>query len=304
MPAAHSSRPDGPVVSMQDSGESLSGRMLGDELRRLRERQGLTLAAAARVIRASTSKVSRLERGQNPVKYRDLNDLADFYGVSREERAHLDQLHQQVGNEDLLQRFNDVTPAFFKRLIRLERAAERITVYEPRVVPGLLQTEEYARALVRLTEFDRSDRDIDLIVRLRLERQLMLAGDTPRLAALIYERALYQPYGPSSMMAEQMRHLRDAAKVDKVFIRILPKQFISLPTPIFHLRFADGEHQELAYVEHANSANYITQKAELDRTRRQLDNIHNSVYSRMESVGALERAVVYWERVAAEEQPG
>ncbi|MEU5085052.1 MULTISPECIES: helix-turn-helix domain-containing protein [Streptomyces] len=303
MAAIHNPRPD-LVVPMQNSGETLSGRMLGDELRRLRERRGYTLADAARVIRASTSKVSRLERGQNPVKYRDLNDLAEFYGVSREERAHLDHLHQQVGNEDLIQRFNDVTPAFFKRLIRLERAAHRITVYEPRVVPGLLQTEGYARALVRLTEIDRSDRDIELIVRLRMERQLMLDGEFPRLAALIYERALYQPYGPSDMMAEQMYHLRDAAKADKVNVRILPKQFIALPTPIFHLMFPDGEHQELAYVEHANSANYITQRAELDRTRKQLTNICNNVYDREDSVSALERAIDYWEQSAAEEQPG
>lgn len=304
MPAVPNSRPDGPVVPMQDSGDSLSGRMLGDELRRFRERRGYTLADAARVIRASTSKVSRLERGQNPVKYRDLNDLAMFYGVSREDRAHLDQLHQQVGNEDLIQRFNDVTPSFFKRLIRLERAAERITVFEPRVVPGLLQTEEYARALVRLIETDRTDRDIELIVRLRMERQHMLEGDSPLLAALIYERALYQPYGPGGMMAEQMRYLRDAAEKDKVALRILPKRLISLPTPIFHLRFADGEHQELAYVEHANSANYITQRAELDRTRRQLDNILDNVYEREGSLACLEDAISYWERVAAEEQPG
>lgn len=304
MPAAPSPRPAGPVVPMQGSGDSLSGRMLGEELRRLREQRGYTLADAARVIRASTSKISRLERGQNPVKYRDLNDLAAFYGVSREDRAHLDQLHQQVGNEDLIQRFNDVTPAFFKRLIRLERAAERITVYEPRLVPGLLQTDEYARALVRLVEIDRSDRDIELIVRLRMERQFMLKGNFPVLAALIYEKALYQPYGPGEMMAAQMRHLRDAAESDKMSVRILPKHLISLPTPIFHLRFRDGEHQELAYVEHANSANYITQRMELDRTRRQLDNILVNVQGREESVASLERAITYWEQIAAEEQPG
>ncbi|MEV8426812.1 helix-turn-helix domain-containing protein [Streptomyces niveus] len=289
---------------MQGSGDSLSGRMLGEELRRLREQRGYTLADAARVIRASTSKISRLERGQNPVKYRDMNDLAAFYGVSREDRAHLDQLHQQVGNEDLIQRFNDVTPSFLKRLIRLERAAERITVYEPRVVPGLLQTEEYARALVRLIEIDRSDRDIELIVRLRMERQLMLDGDFPVLAALIYEKALYQPYGPGEMMAAQMRHLRDAARNDKVSVRILPKHLISLPTPIFHLRFPDGEHQELAYVEHANSANYITQRAELDRTRSQLTNIRENVHGREGSVASLEDAISYWEQAAAEEQLG
>ncbi|MGW2478059.1 helix-turn-helix domain-containing protein [Streptomyces sp. NPDC001665] len=277
--------------------------MLGDELRRLRERRGYTLADAARVIRASTSKISRLERGQSPVKYRDLNDLANFYGLSREERAHLDSMHQQVGNEDLLARFNDVTPSFLRRLIRLERTAKQITVFEPRVVPGLLQTEDYARALVRLIEIGTSDRDIELLVRLRLERQLMLKGESPALVAFIYEKTLYQAYCSSLMMAEQMRSLRDQALLGKVIVRILPARFIPLPTPVFHLTFPDGEHQELAYVEHTNSANYITQRAELDRTRQQLLGIRDSCYGREKSVEALESAISYWKKLAAEEQP-
>ncbi|MFF4172498.1 helix-turn-helix domain-containing protein [Streptomyces sp. NPDC001744] len=305
MPAApkHRSESDAPVVPLQDTtGDRLSGRMLGDELRSHRERRGYTLADAARVIRASTSKISRMELGKSPVKYRDLNDLALFYGVSREDRAHLDQLHQQAGNEDLFAKFADVTPAFLRRLIRLERTARQITVYEPRVVPGLLQTEAYARALVRMIEIGRSESDIELIVALRMQRQLMLDSGLPRLAALIGERVLSQPYGTAGMMVEQMRFLHTATLTEKVNVRIVPEHVIAPPTPVFHLAFADGEHQELAYVEHADGAHYITQKVQLDRTRKLLLNVRANLYDREGSVRALERAIAHWEKRAAAER--
>ncbi|MFE6462243.1 helix-turn-helix domain-containing protein [Streptomyces cinereoruber] len=305
MPAAHMRQPDrdAPVVPMQDGGDRLSGRMLGDELRSHRERRGYTLADAARVIRGSTSKISRMERGQSPVKYRDLNDLALFYGVSRQERALLDQLHQQTSNEDLFARFADVTPNYLKRLIRLERSADWITVYESRVVPGLLQTEDYARALTRMIELERSDNEVELIVGLRKQRQLMLGQRRPRFVALIWEKVLYQPYGPAGMMAEQIRFLRDTHFVKNASVRILPEGFIAPPTSVFHMTFDEGQSQELAYSEHADGANYITNKTQLDRTRKLLDNLRANVYKAEENTEALKRAVAHWEGLAAE-QPG
>ncbi|MEU6313794.1 helix-turn-helix transcriptional regulator [Streptomyces sp. NPDC047014] len=294
---------DALVVPMQDGGDRLSGRMLGEELRAHRERRGYKLADAARVIRGSTSKISRMEHGQSPIKYRDLNDLALFYGVSREERALLDQLHHQTGNEDLFLRFADVTPNYLKRLIRLERLAEWITVYESRVVPGLLQTEEYARALTRIIELDRPENEIELIVGLRKQRQLMLGHRRPNFVALIWEKVLYQPFGPAGMMAEQMRFLRAAHATRNVSVWILPDWYIAPPTSVYHMTYEDGQSQELAYSEHADGANYITSKHQLDRLRKLLTNLRANVYKGQDNADALEQAVVHWEGLAAE-QPG
>jgi transcriptional regulator with XRE-family HTH domain len=304
MPAARKAQPesDASVVRIQTSDEQRpAGRLLGDELRFHRERLGYTLADAARVIRASTSKVSRLERGESPAKPRDVHDLAVFYALSREQQSQLDQLLAQAGNADLYARFADVTPNFLKRLIRLEGTAEKICVFEPRVVPGLLQTEAYARAIVRLMEVGLSDAGIERIVALRMQRQVMLDRGVPTVAVLISEDVLYRPYGTAGVMAEQVGFLLKATLTDRVNVRVVRKEAMAPPYPIFHLTFADGDCQELAYVEHLDGANYVTQKRQLDKYRRLLDNVRANTYDREESTASLKRALDQWEQLAAAE---
>ncbi|MFE0930928.1 helix-turn-helix domain-containing protein [Streptomyces mutabilis] len=307
MPAARKARreSDASVVRMQASDEQRpAGRLLGDELRFHRERLGYTLSDAAQVIRASTSKVSRLERGESPAKPRDVHDLAVFYGLSREQQSQLDQLLAQAGNADLYARFADVTPNFLKRLIRLEATAQTISVFEPRVVPGLLQTEAYARALVRMMEVGLSDVGIDRIVALRMQRQVMLDKGVPTLAALISEEVLYRPYGTAGVMAEQVRFLLKATLTNRVNVRIVRKEAMVPPYPIFHLKFTDGDCQELAYVEHLDGANYVTQKRQLDKYRHLLDNVRANTYERQDSTASLKSALDHWERRAAAEESG
>lgn len=304
MPAARKAlrEVDASVVRIQASDEQRpAGRLLGDELRFHRERLGYTLSDAAQVIRASTSKVSRLERGESPAKPRDVHDLAVFYGLSREQQSQLDQLLAQAGNADLYARFADVTPNFLKRLIRLEATAQTISVFEPRVVPGLLQTEAYARAIVRMMEVGLSDADVDRIVALRMQRQVMLDKGVPTLAALISEEVLYRPYGTAGVMAEQVRFLLKATLTDRVNVRIVRKEAMVPPYPIFHLKFTDGDCQELAYVEHLDGANYVTQKRQLDKYRHLLDNVRANTYERPDSTASLKDALDHWERRAAAE---
>lgn len=289
------------VVGLKVSDEQRpAGRLLGDELRHHRLRLGYSLADAAGAIRASTSKVSRLERGESPAKPRDVHDLAVFYGLSRTEQSQLDQLLAQAGNADLYARFADVTPDFLKRLIRLEGTAQTISVFEPRVVPGLLQTEGYARAIVSLVEAGRSEAGIERIVALRMQRQLMLDKNVPSLAALIGEEVLYRPYGTAAVMAEQMRFLLKATLTNRVNVRVVCREAMVPPYPIFHLKFPEVDGQELAYVEHLEGANYITQKRQLDKYRKVLLNVRANAYDRETSTVALGKALQHWERAAAE----
>ncbi|MGG2460603.1 helix-turn-helix domain-containing protein [Streptomyces sp. RGM 3693] len=276
-----------------------AGRLLGDELRFHRERLGYTLADAAHVIRASTSKVSRLERGESPAKPRDVHDLALFYGLTREQRCQLEQLLAQAGNADLYARFADVTPNFLKRLIRMERSANRICVFDPRVVPGLLQTEAYARAIVRYMEVGLPDADIERIVALRMQRQVMIDQGSPALAALIGEDVLYRICGDADVMAEQIEFLLKATLTKGINVRIVRKEVMMPPYPIFHLTFPDGDWDELAYVEHLDGANYITQKRQLDKYRRLLLNVRANAYERKDSAAALERALQCWKQETA-----
>ncbi|MFG2116635.1 helix-turn-helix domain-containing protein [Streptomyces sp. NPDC048718] len=312
MPAASQqpSDSDASVFPLQASGDRLSDRLLGEELRDHRVKQGYTLAEAARVIRGSTSKVSRLERGESPVKYRDLVDLARFYSVSRDEQAHLEQLYQQTSNEDLYARFADVTPDYLRRLIRLERTASWITVYEHRVMPGLLQTEDYARSVTQLIEVDLSGSEIDRVVRQRMQRQEILRSAPPSFVGLIHEPVLYAQYCTPTEMADQIRHLIRLTSTCKVNVRILPKEYIAPPTSVFHMKFSEGQHKELAYSEHADGAHYITNKVQLDRTRKILVRLRAAAYDDdeprtgiNENLEALKRALSHWEKLAAGEQP-
>ncbi|MEU5159688.1 helix-turn-helix transcriptional regulator [Streptomyces sp. NPDC020875] len=281
-------------------GQRPAGRLLGDELRFHRERLGYTLSEAAEVIRASTSKVSRLERGESPAKPRDVHDLAVFYGLSRDERGQLEQLVSQVVNADLYERFADVTPQYLKRLIRLEGSAQKISVFEPRVVPGLLQTGDYARAMVRLVaDASLPDADVERVVALRKERQVRLGKGAPRLVAVICEEVLYRPYGGPRVMAEQMEFLLRATGEYRVNVRILGRAAVTPPHPIFHLGFADGQGQELAYVEHLDGANYITQKRQLDRYRWMLDTVRAQAHDRTASLHTLTGALEHWTKEAA-----
>ncbi|MFJ1874282.1 helix-turn-helix domain-containing protein [Streptomyces chartreusis] len=303
MPAARKVQPesDAAVVHLKALDEQRpAGRLLGDELRHHRVRLGYSLADAARVIRASTSKVSRLERGESPAKPRDVHDLAVFYGLSRKEQSQLDQLLAQASNADLYARFADVTPDFLKRLIRLEGTAETIAVFEPRVVPGLLQTEDYARALVELVEIGRSEASIERIVALRMQRQLMLDKGVPTLAALISEEVLYRLYGTADVMAEQVRFLLKATVTGRVNVRVVRRDAMVPPYPIFHLTFPDADGQELAYVEHLDGANYITKKSQLDKYRKVLLNVRANTCDREASTASLREALRHWERAAAD----
>ncbi|MFJ2175882.1 helix-turn-helix domain-containing protein [Streptomyces sp. NPDC087851] len=296
--------PDGSIASLPSAdGERPAGQLLGDELRRHREKRGFTLAAAARAIRGSTSKLSRVERGESPAKPRDVYDLAAFYGLSRQEMAFLDQLLAQAANSEWYERFADVTPHFLRRLIRMEGRAEEITIFENQVVPGLLQTERYAEALVRMMEANPpSDAEIARIVALRKGRQLILGQDMPRITVLLDETVLDRRRGSADVMREQLEYLLAAAGRPKVNVRILSKDAVSPPMAITYLTFPDGVPSDLAYLENIEGATYATRQKSLDNYRKVLGDARNGAMGLEESIDAIERAAETWRRRAAQEQ--
>ncbi|MFD4786542.1 helix-turn-helix domain-containing protein [Streptomyces sp. NPDC058459] len=273
--------------------------MLGEELRRIRESRGLTLAAAARAIRGSTSKMSRLERGESPAKQRDVYDLAHFYGASAEELALLEQFLAQATNAEWYERFADVTPSFLRRLISAEGRAEQITIFENQVVPGLLQTEGYARALislVRATPF--SDSDAARTVALRIARQQILDQHLPRITAILDETILYRRRGTAAVMCEQMEHLLAAAKKPKVNVRIIGMHEVAPPMAITYLEFPNRILGDMAYLESVEGATYATQQRSLDNYRKALTEARQHAMLLDESIEAIEKAVRHWAKLA------
>src|SRR5487761_1765728 len=140
--------------------------LLGSQLRRLREGRGISAQAAARAIRGSESKISRIELGRNAVREIDVADLLTLYGVSNaEEREQLLSLASQANQPGWWYRYNDILPSWFQAYIGLEEAAESIRVYEAQFVPGLLQTESYAAAVLALGDIPAGEMERHVLLR-------------------------------------------------------------------------------------------------------------------------------------------
>src|SRR3954471_19680798 len=198
--------------------------MLGGQLRRMREAARISRADAGWQIRASESKVSRMELGRVGFKERDVGDLLDLYGMSDEaERFRLMELARAANNPGWWSRYGDVMPSWFTNYVGLEVAAALIRTYELMFVPGLLQTEEYARAVVQLGKSFLPHHEVDQRVALRVTRQQILTRANPaRLWVVIDESVLRRPIGGRDAMCEQIEQLLKVSQQPNVTLQVMP----------------------------------------------------------------------------------
>lgn len=189
-------------MSAQESGSVVRRMLLGSQLRRLRESRGITREAAGYSIRASESKISRMELGRVSFKTRDVEDLLTLYGITDEtERNSLLSLAKEANVAGWWHSYSDVLPTWFPTYVGLEGAASLIRSYEVQFVHGLLQTEAYAHAVVERGMKNASVADIDKRVALRMERQKYLLSDNaPDFHVVLDEAALRRPYGDREVM--------------------------------------------------------------------------------------------------------
>lgn len=253
--------------------------MLGAQLRRLRERAGVTRSDAGWAIRASESKISRMELGRVGFKERDIEDLLTLYGVSdAAERARLLELAKDANDRGWWHRYSDVTPDWFDAYLGLEAAAEMIRTYEIQFVPGLLQIPEYTRAVARLTSgTERSEAEIDKVVALRKTRQAALRRDPPlRLWAVIEESVLWRPIGGTDVLREQLGALIEAIRRPNISLQIIPLGAAghSATGGAFSvLRFPQSDLPDVVYLEHLTSALYLDKRDDLDAYNHVLDHL-------------------------------
>jgi transcriptional regulator with XRE-family HTH domain len=209
-----------------------SRRRLGAELRRLRNRKGLTLDDVAEQMTCSTSKISRLETGKGIPKVPDVRELMRIYGVrSESEQEELLRLVHDGREHGWWEPLTDgVQPERFaleslSRYVALESDATTVRSFDLTVVPGLLQTESYMRALLATTLPHHPQEEIDLLVELRLKRQLALVRNDPpplMMRALIDEAVLCRGVGGEPIMDAQLEHLHAMAERPNISIRVLP----------------------------------------------------------------------------------
>ncbi|MCW2861608.1 MAG: transcriptional regulator [Actinoallomurus sp.] len=250
-------------------GPTVLRRLLGAQLRRLRERQGITREEAGYAIRASGSKMSRLELGRVGFKERDVTDLLTLYGVTDEtDRDTLLALAQDANSPGWWHRYGDVLPGWFETYVGLEEAAALVRTYEVQFIPGLLQTEAYARAVISLGNSTAPPEEIEQRVSLRTTRQKLLTrGDSPRLWAVVDEAALRRPIGGRDVMRGQIERLIEATKLPGVILQVLPFRVgghTAEAGAFTFLRFPESDLPDVVYVEQLTSALYLDRRDDVD----------------------------------------
>ncbi|WP_372481903.1 helix-turn-helix domain-containing protein [Streptomyces fuscigenes] len=270
-------------MTATESGGSVVRRiLLGSQLRRLRESRGITREAAGYSIRASESKISRMELGRVSFKTRDIEDLLTLYGVTGErERAGLLGLAKEANVAGWWHSFNGVVPNWFPNYVGLEAAASVIKVFEVQFVHGLLQTEAYAQAVVTRGMRDPEDRrtEIDSKVELRLERQKKLVAEhPPRLHAVLDEGALHRPYGGKDVMRAQLEHLIEMSERPNVTLQVMPFSYggHTADTGAFSvLTFPESDLADIVYTEQLTSALYMDKAEEVAQYTAVMDSLIN-----------------------------
>jgi transcriptional regulator with XRE-family HTH domain len=242
---------------------------LGAQLRRLRESRGISREDAGWEIRASGSKISRMELGRVSFKERDVADLLTLYGVADQgQRAGLLSLARQANTPGWWQQFGDILPPWFQSYLGLEAAASLIRTYEVQFVPGLLQTADYARAVIRLGHGAASPNELDRRIELRTARQQVLRRpDPPQLWAVIDEAVLRRPIGGPDVMQGQIEALIEASRQPNIRLQIIPFHaggHAAAGGPFAILRFPDPELPDVVYVELLNSAVYLEKRDDVD----------------------------------------
>jgi transcriptional regulator with XRE-family HTH domain len=251
------------------AGPTVRRMLVGAELRRLRTAKGLSREQAGKAIRASEWKIHRLENGQVSFKERDIVDLLRLYGVTdADEVAAFVVLAREANTPGWWQRYGDVLPQWFRTYVDLESAASLIRTYEGQLVPGLLQTDDYIRAVVHDASLEPSE-DVGRRVRLRMARQTVLTRERPpRLWAVVDEAALRRPVGGREVMRGQLERLIAATKLPNVTLQILPFAGGAHPAMVGAfsiLRFADRELPDVVYLEHLTNAVYLDKREEVER---------------------------------------
>jgi hypothetical protein len=251
------------------AGPTVRRMLLGAHLRRLREVRGVSREDAGWEIRASDSKISRMELGRVGFKERDVADLLTLYGVDDpDEREALLTLARQSNTPGWWHTYGDLLPSWFQSYLGLESSAALIRTYEVQFVPGLLQTRDYARSVIMLGHRSAGADEIERRVSLRMTRQeLLTRPGTPRLWVVMDEAALRRPIGGPKVMRAQLESLIEVTKLPNVRLQVMPFEsggHAAAGGAFTILRFPDRDLPDVIYIEQLTSALYLDKRDDVD----------------------------------------
>jgi transcriptional regulator with XRE-family HTH domain len=267
------------VISIQPGGSSptVLRILLGSQLRKLREAKGITREEAGYLIRASESKISRMELGRVSFKERDVIDLLEMYGVADGDRTALIGLARDANSPGWWHKYSDVLPDWFGVYVGLEEAASLLRVYEVQFVPGLLQTADYTRAIVKRGQPAASADEVERRILLRAARQEMFTKPgAPRLWAVVDEAALRRPIGGRAVMRAQLERLITATEEPHVTLQVVPfgsGGHAAEGGTFTIMRFPAAELPDVVYVEQLTSALYLDKREDVEKYSEVMDQL-------------------------------
>jgi transcriptional regulator with XRE-family HTH domain len=273
-------------------GPTVQRRRLGIELRRLREQAGKTIDEVAQVLECSSSKVSRIETGQVSATPRDVRDMLGFYGVDPARRDQLVEVARAARKKGWWEAYSDtlVVP-----LVGLEVAADQILAYEAMVVHGLLQTHDYAVAMIHALRPDLPPDQAERWVQLRMDRQELLdQEDPPTFEVVLEECALRRPVGGRASMRAQLQHLVEVAALPKLTLQILPLEVgehAAMSGAFMICRFSSRSDPDVVYLEHTTSDLYLEAPDQIERYAAAFGRLREAALSPRESFSMLETLV-------------
>ena len=273
-------------------GPTVLRMILGSQLRRFREAAGVPPEQAGYEIRASRSKISRMEHGRVGFKSRDVADLLTLYGVQDEQvRASMLALAEQASTPGWWSKYDDILPDWFEVYLGLEGAASVIRTFELQFVYGLFQTGEYARAVTALGNETASAEEIDRRVSVRLTRQSLLTSpEPPQVWSVMDEAVLRRPIGGLTVMRAQLAHLLDVASLPQVTVQVVPFAqggHAAAGGSFSVLRFAEPEVPDIVYIEQLTSALYLDSREEVDHYLEVMDTLSAQALSPARSASFL-----------------
>ena len=268
----------GAVAAPSPGGPTVLRMVLGTQLRRLREARGISREAAGEAIRASRTKISRLELGRVGFKARDIADLLTLYQVTDEQqRNDFLALAQRANEPGWWRSYSDALSSWFEPYLGLEQASSVIRTYEPQFIPGLLQTERSARTIIQLCRLHSSAEQVDRRLTVRMTRQnLLTQSGAPDYWAVIDEAALRRPLDSPQAQRGQIHHLLEMAQLPNVTIQVIPFRAGAHPAaggPFTILRFAEPDLPDIVYLEQLTSAVYLDKKRDTDNYRLVMDSL-------------------------------
>jgi transcriptional regulator with XRE-family HTH domain len=259
-----------PFPGLEDSSvdATVLRMLLGGQLRRMREAVGITPEHAGYEIRASRSKISRLENGRVKLKSRDVTDLLTLYGVTDEDtRTKFLELVRQSNAADWWRKYSDILPDWFETYVGLEAAAATIRSFEVQFVHGLFQTEDYARAVTRLRKAAPDD-EVERRVALRLKRQELLGRpNPPNIWSVMDEAVLRRAVGGPAVMRAQFQHLIEVANLPHVTLQVVPFSrgvHAGESGSFTVLRFEERGLPDVVYIEQLTGATYLDQRSDVE----------------------------------------